>query len=286
MTSLSRNQLPELNVLAALNCEVKAVVDLLKLKKSGDRPFAVYEGVAEIHGVEIRICVVVTGIGAVNMATAVGWLGAKNGSAVNVWLNIGIAGHSHFPVGEAFVVTSSRDVFSPRTYYPPQVAKRTTHSCGCLSLNAPSSDYPEVGGLDMEAASFYKAACHFTVAECVQSFKVVSDNPGTDLESLSASVITKLMAQHTRSILDFAYALTELCIEVPSVKLGLSLPRCRATHSQKQQFESMSVKVSHTLSELQIRELEDRLGEIVDFKSALSLLEQALSHFTPTLEGD
>jgi len=57
-----------MTIMVALNCEAKPLVDLYGLKKVNASPFARYA--ADHHDTEI----VITGIGGIAMATAVGWV--------------------------------------------------------------------------------------------------------------------------------------------------------------------------------------------------------------------
>ncbi|WP_353412325.1 hypothetical protein [Arenicella sp. 4NH20-0111] len=276
---------PVIHVIAALNCEVKCLVDAFRLKKTNDKPFPTYEGLTKIGDDKVNVCVLISGIGAIDMASAVGWLGARGISRNNIWLNVGIAGHSDFAVGTTFVVTSSRDLFSQKTFYPPQVAKRISESSGCLSVNAPSGEYPDNGGLDMEAAAFFRSAARFSATELVQSMKVVSDNPESSLEGLNAKVIGELMNGSVKEIVGFLESLLFLVRDMPDLPAPLLLPDIRATHSQKKQFDALSSKVCHVLNQSELNSLEQRLNRVSNVSEAIRMLEDILLKFTPKIGG-
>lgn len=279
-----------LNIVSALNCEAKAMIDFFRLKKSSDRPFATFTGLYS-HGdnkVTTEITALISGVGALNMATAVGWLAAQNQqsaeSAQNaVWLNVGVAGHGEFELGDGFIVTAVQDLMSQRRYFPPQVARRPVKTSACMSLNAPSSDYPEDGAIDMEASAFFNAATRFSDAELVQSFKVVSDTPRNSAENLNAKMIQALLQPHTEHICSYIRALLELASALPQVPVGLNMPEMPATHSQKQQLDDRALRLTHVLSAVEQQALEAELAGVTDVKEALTRLAVAQREFEPRL---
>ena len=221
-----------INYVCALFSEAKPLVEHFKLKKVHDKPFSLYSNSLgnSIDGqASTTVNVLISGIGSFNMSASIGWLGAlqavttkslseevaSNDSSStesryqhpesSVWLNLGIAGHASLNIGEPFLVSSSRDINSTRSYYPPQVARRTVTLSPCLSLNAPSSEYPDDGGIDMEASAFFSVAPRFADAECVQSLKVVSDNPQHGLEGLDSNRVTDLIKPNVEFIVCLLY---------------------------------------------------------------------------------
>lgn len=294
-----------LNIACALNCEAKAMVDRFKLKKVSDKPFSVFSGVALLNQsamqmnaqIKVQINVLISGLGALNMATSVGWLAARETSGENdlypsaeVWLNLGIAGHGGLDIGQAFVVSSSSDLLSTRTYYPPQVARRPVDISSCLSLNAPSGDYPDEGGIDMEASAFFNAASRFAAAECVQAFKVVSDNPDNGLDDLDAKRIHQLILPHVDSIEQFASALFAIQTKENSPNerqveglIAELLSEQRATHAQRSQFSSMAVQLGYMMTSSDFSEFCDELSTLTGIKLMLSEMQSRIESITPSL---
>src|SRR5436853_5329305 len=86
-----------INLVIALHCEAKPLIQHLKLKKIVDQslPFPVYLNPSK------TIHLVIAGVGKIRMATATAFLfcftGAKPYSS---FLNIGIAGSTQFKIGE------------------------------------------------------------------------------------------------------------------------------------------------------------------------------------------
>ena len=280
--------------MCALNCEAKALIDKFKLKKVSDAPFVSYSGAALIQQQAVNVDVVISGIGAISMAAAAAWLGAQqqglhHTSVTAVWLNIGIAGHAQLDVGEPFIVSMSQSVFSQRNFYPPQVARRSAALSPCMSLNAPSSDYPETGGIDMEASAFFDVAGRFSDTELVQSFKVVSDTPEHGVENLNAATIHTLMQPHTDAIILFSSRLLGLaqsfCLKP---KERVVVPDVRATHSQQQQLKDIAERLSHSLEVGAIESLNADLCNLAqshpNSKRAVGMLLECMQQCSLTIE--
>ena len=286
-----------LNIVCALNCEAKAIVDRYKLKKANDKPFSVFSGDALLNETQITIQVLISGVGALNMATSIGWLAARQATdksllypSADVWLNVGIAGHADLDVGKAFVVSRSSDLLSTRAFYPPQVARRPVGLSPCLSLNAPSSDYPDDGGIDMEASAFFNAASRFSNAECIQAFKVVSDNPDNGLDDLDAKRIHQLILPHADAIEQFASALFDIQPKVQShneIQVNKTLAELlqdqHATHAQRTQLSSMMVQLGYMLTANDFAKFCDELGSYNETKLVLSRLRSRIESITPSL---
>ncbi len=300
-----------LNIISALNCEAKAIIDRFKLKKIDDKPFVRFAGKASFESGYAQCSVLISGIGAINMATAVGWLAAQQKThdmqadqsqlasvTDSIWLNLGIAGHGQMALGEAFIVSASQDLLSSKTYYPPQVARRSVALSPCMSLNAPSTDYPETGGLDMECAAFFRAAARFTEAEYVQSFKVVSDTPQDSLENLNAESIHALMQPQSDNVIAYLNALMRLFVSIDSeinahtakvraIQANKQLvPRVRATHSQLKQFESLVAKLVYLLSPNEYESFIGEISQLSDIKTVLKFAAESVNHHLPKLEDE
>lgn len=296
-------------VVSALNCEAKAIVDRFSLKKVSHTPFALFSGTFNSDGQAVTLRVLISGIGLVNIATAVGWCAAQTPAQLSdkantpaewgsnpektVWLNVGIAGHGELSVGDAFIVTASRDQLSQKTYYPPQVSRRPVKSDACMSLNAPSTDYPEKGGLDMEVSAFYSSAIRFTDAEYVQAFKVVSDTPDHGPDNLNAKKVQELLQPHTKDIERYIMSLVKSVTlnssvfntRVTECLLSAILPRLRASYSQRTQCEQLAKKLSYFLEDDSIIQVVTDLSATQDIKASLVCLESSLNSYEPQLKN-
>ena len=236
--------------MVALNCEAKPWVDFYGLKKSIDRPFGVYTK----PGLDVEI--VITGIGAPCMATAVGWVAGRSGSVKRVWLNLGIAGHLDKSVGEAIRVYSYIDGIDLRQHYSPLVAKWAGDSDALMSVNAPTSNYPDAAMVDMEGLSFYRSASMFSSPELVESIKVISDNQENNVEDLNASKITQLMESQLAMVNRFSDNLLALVQLSASAVIDMPLASLRRTHSQQQQLNRLLERAIALELEQAVTELE------------------------------
>lgn len=243
-------QHPILTVMVALNCEAKPWIDFYGLKKVIEKPFSLYEK----QGANIQI--VITGIGALAVSTAVGWVAGVTSANERVWLNIGIAGHLDRPIGEIVRVNSYIDASDLRRHYSPLTAKWGGDSDALMSVNAPSDNYPDQAMVDMEGVAFYKSAGMFSSTELIESIKVISDNQGNSVEGLNAGKITQLMHAHVAIVNTFADALLSLAKTSTASHIKLAVSDIRMTHSQRQQLK----KLLHKASVLELHESVSRLN--------------------------
>ncbi|RBP48277.1 hypothetical protein [Arenicella xantha] len=277
VTQPPSSTLPLITLIAALSCEVRPWIDAHRLKKTIAKPFDCYRS----ESLEI----IVAGIGAEAMATAVGWAGGQSDRS-RVWLNIGTAGHASRAVGEVFLVHGCAAGEQGRAHYPPLIAKWSGASDAVLSVPAPSSDYPIGAAVDMEAAAFYSAAMRFAPSELVQSIKVVSDNQSEGIEHLNASRITELMTPHVACVDRFSEQLRDVAMQSMVATPAQCFTDIRATVSQRRQIEQLVNQISymsdtdvlHDLSQKTsltakalLRELNAIAADIVPQLAALSL---------------
>lgn len=195
---------PILTIAVALNCEAKPWIDSYGLKKTADRPFAYYSNSSA------TIELVVSGIGALAMSTAVGWLAGMDQCRHRVWLNLGIAGHGQREIGQLLRVHSVIDAIDSRQYYLSQTARWSGEIDALMSVNAPSNSYPEKAMIDMEGFAFFKSASMFSSSEFIASLKVISDNSNHNADQLNANKISQLMLENKHTVLEFCDGLIEL----------------------------------------------------------------------------
>lgn len=228
---------PLMTIVAALNCEAKPWVDYFGLKKQCDSPFWHYAK----EGVNVEV--VITGIGALAMATAVGWIGGL-GSRPRAWLNLGVAGHATLSIGSICRVHSVINASDLAKYHPPLVAKWRGDTSAIATVNAPTNSYAEGAMIDMESYAFFKSAILFSASEVVQSIKVISDNQDQGFEDLNASKISALMLPHVKQVNSF---ISELVSLLPDRNVNHPWPELlhvRCSHSQGLQLDELLKKLS------------------------------------------
>lgn len=231
-----------LNFVTALSCEARALIDHYSLKKVSDKPFPLFH--SELANQDTQVNLVVCGVGLMNAATAVGWLGARTQAMQCCWLNVGSAGHAVLDIGQAHLVHCSSQEGALRSHYPPLVATWPQGTVSLLSCVAPCSDYPDQQAVDMEASAFFQAAAKFSDTEVIQSIKVISDNREQGIEHLNADVIAELMQGSTALITQYAEALLALNTSVAwdSQAAMKALQHLRSSVSQRQQYSDLVSK--------------------------------------------
>ncbi|MEM1181040.1 MAG: hypothetical protein AAGM22_22050 [Acidobacteriota bacterium] len=165
-----------LNVVTALPSEARPLVDAYDLRTE------------ERHGLRIAsgpgVRVAVVGIGRLAMASGVGFLaGAFPGPAI--WLNVGIAGHGRYGVGEVLMAHAVEDRATGKSFYPPLVVAPPVPTGRVVTVDEPETTYGEDAAFDMEAAAFLAAARRFQTAELAHVLKVVSDGPDSPIASIN-----------------------------------------------------------------------------------------------------
>lgn len=285
-----------LTFMVALQCEAKPLIDLFKLKKVFSKPFDFYCS-EQADGNTIEL--VVSGIGALAMSCAVGWVGGqplptnrKAGVSQRVWLNIGTAGHASRSLGDVVLVHGAGDEVQQRCHYPSLVAKWAGQTEAVLSVSAPSNVYPGGAAVDMEAFAFFNAALRLSDSELVQSLKVISDNETSGVEGLNAQKLTDFIAMNMNSITSFSSSLAELASTVfaDRYKNQLELPplsHLRGTHSQRLQVQDLIVKLRALSSQktFNVDALSIEIKASSDLKAVTQLLRVQLNAITPSLAG-
>ena len=98
----------------ALDCEAKPLIAHYRLRRDRNAVgFAVYRNE--------QIALIVSGIGRVAAATAVGYLQALLGNQRNcAWLNVGIGGHRNYCIGDTYLAHKI-SLLSSNHWYPPLI---------------------------------------------------------------------------------------------------------------------------------------------------------------------
>lgn len=184
--------IPRTFVFCALPCEAKPLIQDWKLDKRQQHPFAIYTNAHR--------AVIVSGLGKVSMATAVGYGMALFPSSHPVLLNFGIAGHRSRPVGSIHLAHKVIDQESGKTFYP---SLTFTPNCPTLSLRtcgAANNHYSDNDLQDMEATGFYEAAVRFSTTEFIHCLKIISDNADSPLDRIDERFVESHCARHLDSV--------------------------------------------------------------------------------------
>lgn len=148
-----------------------------------------------------NISLVISGVGKAAAADATEFLHHRNASAAPaIWINVGIAGHAHLPLGEAILAAKITDASSGRSWRPGPLQHPPVRTASVVTLDAPTDDYLSHGACDMEAAGFYSIANRCTRKPLAQCFKIISDNRENPARGISNKTIRHSIAAHCRSL--------------------------------------------------------------------------------------
>jgi hypothetical protein len=178
-----------INLVVALPDEARPIIHHYRLKRLHHvHAFPVYSKD------ELRL--VVSGMGSLAAATATGYLaGISGASKTMAWLNIGIAGSQHLPVGEVVLAHKISDTTRQQHFYPALCFDVPCSTAALRSVATPETSYLDDVVYEMEAAGFYSAAMRFSTSELIHCMKVISDNATLGIDHISTGSVVSLMGQ-------------------------------------------------------------------------------------------
>ena len=182
-------------IYTALPCEAKPVVDHFNLKKElSIQPFAVYLGK--------DICLTVTGVGKSAMAAGVAYTQALFPSVRPFFmLNLGVAAHKEYALGDLYIMDKITDFDSQRSYYPSLFISLPYPAGSIQTVSTPQLDYDSLQFFDMEASAFYETAVRFCTSEFIFCLKIISDNQHSSVENIQPKLVSQWITKHV-SVLD------------------------------------------------------------------------------------
>ena len=165
-----------LNIVTALSIEAKPIIEYFKLKSKED----IYQN--------DKINLIVTGSGKIKSAINTALLISKYPYKT---LNIGIAGSNKYELSEGFFINKITDIDTGFDYYP-DFFKEPSSNIVCVSK---VQNYYTL--TDMESSGFFEAAYKFLSVENIILYKIVSDNPKTEI---NVKLIPELIKKHIKII--------------------------------------------------------------------------------------
>jgi len=258
-------------IYTALPCEAKPLVEHFKLKKCVDvQPFAVY--------VQGDMCLTVTGVGKTAMAAGIAYTQAlfAGGNHV-VLMNIGVAGHRDYAIGDLYVADKITDMDSRRHYYPPLIGKALCPSCAVKTSSRPQLDYDHAELCDMEAAAFYETATRFTTGELVQCLKVISDNQAAPANLIQAKEVSVLIAAHVATIEKLILQAVELAALMITPQTPLFEPLSQNYHFTVSAQTQLKAQLTRWAVLTDNQPLELDAAELHNGKDVLRWVEQQIS---------
>jgi nucleoside phosphorylase len=175
---------PNSFVFCALACEAKPLIKAWRLKKlsSSPHPVAIYINEQKV--------VVVTGIGKIAMAGAIGYVMALFANPdMPILLNLGIAGHKTLAVGDICLGEKISDSETGRSFYPPLTVIPPCNTGAIITHSKAHTAYNDDNIRDMEAVGFYEIAVKFSTSELIQVIKIISDNAQSPIDKINESAV-------------------------------------------------------------------------------------------------
>ncbi len=189
----------------ALACEARPLIDHFKLKAKTHFPFSIYQNANR--------WLIVSGVGKINTAFAIGYLLTMLDKFTAAWLNVGIAGHRSLSIGTGILANKIFDNATKRCHYPVFLNPPLAPTFSLCSVDCPETVFAEEHVYEMEAAAFAPSAMRFSSAELVHCYKVISDNQMQNI-GMDAQKITELVQPHVEKISAIGDDLEQLSLAV------------------------------------------------------------------------
>lgn len=165
----------------------------LKKLPASNPPFAIYA--------DARRAVVITGMGKVAMAGAIGYTMALFAApAMPVMLNLGIAGHPHRPLASLVLAHKIIDVETQRCFYPQLPFSVSIPSHALSTHPTANADYSNGDLFDMEASGFYEMAIKFSSSELIHVLKIISDNAQSPVTAIKETLVEQWITEQLAAI--------------------------------------------------------------------------------------
>jgi hypothetical protein len=187
-----------INLVVALRSEARPLVEHFDMAviTSNSRP-RLYEA----DGLTLAV----SGIGKGAAKRAVTVLAARSNRAAGPgessfgWINLGLAGHRYYEVGEGFLASSVKDAERSGRWDLPKICDALPPAA-VMTVEKPEVDYSEDVLYDMEASAFMAAVSSLSRADRVQVLKVVSDNLQHPARMLTATLATELISSQLAAV--------------------------------------------------------------------------------------
>ena len=177
----------EINIVVAMEREAKPLINYWNLKKNTEKIFS---------DKKKRINLIVSGIGKKKAEKATMYL-AKKTSNNAFFLNIGIAGHRDYKLGEIVLVSKVTDNKTKYNWYPSLLWETKIKTSPLVTVGFPKIRYKPNLLYDMEASGFFKSARNFVGPEKVQCIKIISDNKKSSILNISSQKIESWIKKKT-----------------------------------------------------------------------------------------
>ena len=169
----------EINIVVAMKREAFPLISYWDLKENRDKFYS---------NKKKKINLIISGIGKKKSEKATKYLGEKTNKN-SFFVNIGIAGHKDYNLGEITLVSKVTDNKTKYSWYPSLLWKTKMKKTPLITVGFPKIRYTTNHLYDMEASGFFKGAREFVGPEMVQCIKIISDNKKSSILNISSNKI-------------------------------------------------------------------------------------------------
>ena len=183
------NKVNGINIVVAMKREETQLINYWNLKENSKNFYS---------NKKKKINLIISGIGKKKAEKATIYIGQKTNNYF--FLNIGIAGHKNFKLGEIILISKVTDNKNKYSWYPSLLWKTKIKKSPLMTVIFPKIRYTTNYLYDMEAAGFFKGARNFVGPEKVQCIKIVSDNKDSSIFKISSKKIENWVYSKTTII--------------------------------------------------------------------------------------
>ena len=169
----------EINIVVAMKREAFPLISYWDLKENRDKFYS---------NKKKKINLIISGIGKKKSEKATKYLAEKTNKN-SFFVNIGIAGHKDYNLGEITLVSKVTDNKTKYNWYPSLLWKTKIKKTPLITVGFPKIRYTTNNLYDMEASGFFKGAREFVGPEMVQCIKIISDNKKSSILNISSNKI-------------------------------------------------------------------------------------------------
>lgn len=271
---------PIFNLLVALPSEAQPLIRHFKLTQLADKPFRFYA--------RDDISLIVSGMGSLLSATAVGYLGGSQDATATCWINVGTAGHHSRAIGELIVAGRVQDQRTQDWWYPGFCVDADADTAELVSVEQPMREFPQGDYCyDMEAAAFMLAVHRISGSDWACVIKVVSDNAASGLDVISREHVSQVMGA-TPAVLESQMAQmrqrVRSLVDQPATELPASLAAWRFSAAQHSALCRIQRRALALAPERAWPAVD--LQSCRDSRSVISVLEADLATLAPRFNCD
>lgn len=185
----------KLNIIVALPCEARLLIDYYRLKKiQQSSAFSVFTNYDE------TIHLIISGIGKIKAAAATTYLHLLTGNCTHsTYLNLGIAGSHKYAVSDLVVANKITEQSTNKSWYPSTFLIHATHQDQLVTYDILQEKYM-VPMMDMEAAGFFQAVSLLVSQEQAHVIKIISDVNEQSRQKINRTQVMGLIRKNIEMI--------------------------------------------------------------------------------------